>query len=77
MIRIMKVILVLFYFKGLLSVIRFKYLLHHEFGMNVDEVENLVNYFKEEKEDKVSVSNIIILRSNINISSKLIGIWRN
>lgn len=39
--------------KGWLTIVRFKYLMHHELGMSVEEVERLVIYFRDEKEDKV------------------------
>lgn len=39
--------------RGWLSIVKFKYLMHHELGMTVKEVEMLVEYFRDEKEDKV------------------------
>lgn len=39
--------------KGWLTIVRFKYLMHHELGLTVEEVERLVIYFRDEKEDKV------------------------
>ncbi|CAD8181009.1 unnamed protein product [Paramecium pentaurelia] len=40
--------------KGWLSIVKFKYLMHQELGMSVQEIEKLVIYFRDEKEDKVN-----------------------
>lgn len=45
---------------GWLTVIKFRYLLNHDLGMSVQEVEKLVAYFKDEKEDKV-IKNFIFI----------------
>lgn len=37
---------------GFMPVIKFKYVLHHELGMSVEEVERIVNYFKEDKDGR-------------------------
>lgn len=37
---------------GFMAVIKFKYVLHNELGMSVEEVERIVNYFKEDKEGR-------------------------
>lgn len=47
--------------RGWLSIVKFKYLMHHELGMTVKEVEMLVEYFRDEKEDKV-IFMILFLR---------------
>lgn len=41
---------------GWLTLIKFRYLLHKDLEMSVEEVDSLVNFFKDSKEDKVFIS---------------------